>query len=239
MNAWRWIGGALTSGLLLTAACGSDASNPSGAAGSAGTLGSAGSAGNAGSSGEAGAPDDRSSRVVSNGYLTTGPWSGSGFTATDPGAATITPNCGGAACVPPFTGNSFCMQGTVTGRADYTGFAMLGWNLSQPMGGTAATWPVPDSGGVTVTVSSLPPSVALRVQLQGTDPHSGADRWCAALSNGVLMPWSEFKTNCWQGGSPQDALTPGTPLQQGAIIVPGLLTDLPFDVCLIDVEITP
>jgi hypothetical protein len=184
----------------------------------------------------------RSSQVVTDGYLTAGPWMGYGFTATDPGAAVIVPDCSGAAgCAPPFTGSDFCMHGTVTGRPDYTGFAMLGWNVNQATGTgtTANTWAVPATGGVTVTVSNIPPSTALRVQLQGTDPHSGADRWCAALTSGVLMPWSSFTTNCYAGGTPQTPLTAGTPIQQGSILVPGLLTDLPFDVCLIDIQITP
>jgi len=79
----------------------------------------------------------------------------------------------------------------------------------------------------------------LRVQLQGTNPHDGADRWCAALVNGQTIAWSDFKTNCWAGGTPQNPLTPGTMIQQGAIMVPGLQTDLPFDVCLIDIQFQP
>jgi hypothetical protein len=190
------------------------------------------------SGGDGGGADtapSRASQVVMNGYLTAGPWAGSGFTATDPGAATITPSCGATSCTPPFTGNEFCMQGTVTGRSDYTGFAMLGWNVAQPAdGGAAGTWAVPDSGGITVTVLNNPSTVALRVQLQGTDPHSSADRWCATLTSGKPIAWSDFQTTCWAGGSP---LTPGTPIQQGSIIVPGTLTDFPFDVCLLNIQI--
>ena len=176
----------------------------------------------------------RASQVVMDGYVMAGPWSGGGFTATDPGAATITPSCTAVSCTPAFTGNEFCMQGTVTGRPDYTGFAMLGWNVAQPAGSTAGTWAVPDSGGITVKVLNVPSTVALRVQLQGTDPHSSADRWCATLVNGKQIAWSDFQTTCWAGGSP---LAPGTPIQQASIIVPGTLTDLPFDVCLLDIQI--
>ena len=189
-----------------------------------------------GSDGSADTAPNRDSKVVNNGFLMAGPWAGSGFTATDPGAATITPSCGTDSCSPPFTGKQFCMQGTVTGRPDYTGFAMLGWNVAQTDGGAAGTWAVPASGGITVTVLDVPSSVALRVQLQGTDPHSSTDRWCAALNNGQPLAWSDFKTNCYTGGTPQNPLTPGTPIQQGSILVPGLLTDLPFDVCLLDIQ---
>jgi hypothetical protein len=177
------------------------------------------------------------SDVVTNGFVSAGPWAGYGFTATDPGAATIVPDCS-SSCTPPFSGNTFCMHGTVTGRSDYTGFAMLGWNVAQADGGAAGTWPVPASGGITVTVSN-PGMTDLRLQLQGTDPHSGSDRWCVDLTSGQNVPWTSFVTNCWTGGTPQTPLTAGTPIQQAAILVPGLQTDLPFDVCLVDIQITP
>ena len=177
------------------------------------------------------------SNVVSDGYVTTGPWAGYGFTATDPGAAQIVPECGNNSCNPPFVGNFFCMHGTVTGRADYTGFAMLGWNVNQDSaGGEQLTWAVPETGGLIVTVDN-PSNTPLRVQLQGTDPHSSADRWCAPLVSGQFIPWGSLLTNCWAGGKPQNPLTPGTPIQQAAIIVPGLQIDLPFNFCLVDVQI--
>jgi hypothetical protein len=177
------------------------------------------------------------STVVSDGYVTTAPWAGYGFTATDPGAATIIPECGAATCNPPFVGNLFCMHGTVTGRFDYTGFAMLGWNVKQDvLGGDPLTWAVPESGGLIITVDN-PSDTPLRVQLQGTNPHDSADRWCVPLVSGQFIPWGSLKTNCWTGGKPQNPLTPGTPIQQAAIIVPGLQTDLPFNFCLVDVQV--
>jgi hypothetical protein len=199
------------------------------------------SAAKPGTDGAAGAPGTDgmvASNVVTSGFVAAGPWAGYGFTATDPGFATIVPDCSCGSCVPPFTGASFCMHGTVTGRTDYSGFAMLGWNVAQADGGTAGTWPVPSSGGITVTVSN-PGKTDLRLQLQGTDPHSGADRWCVDLTSGQMTPWTSFVTNCWTGGTPQTPLTAGTPIQQAAILVPGLLTDLPFDLCLVDIQITP
>jgi hypothetical protein len=210
---------------LLAVACTSSAAKP-------------GADGAAGAGGAPGVDGQVASDVVSNGFVSVGPWAGYGFTATDPGAATITPDCSGGSCVPPFTGNTFCMQGTVTGRSDYSGFAMLGWNVAQADGGAAGTWPIPASGGITVTVSN-PGNTDLRLQLQGTDPHSGSDRWCVPLVSGQLVPWTSFVTNCWTGGTPQTPLTAGTPIEQAAILVPGLQTDLPFSVCLVDIQITP
>src|SRR5450432_1648562 len=103
--------------LLLLAAC--DSGGSSGAPGAAGGDTSAGGLDGG----------DTASKVAADGTITSGPWLGSGFTATDPGAATITPECS-AGCMPPFVGTDFCMTGKVTGRPDYTGFAMLGWDVA-------------------------------------------------------------------------------------------------------------
>jgi len=182
-------------------------------------------------------PVDTKSKVAANGLVSAGPWSGAGFTAAENG--TVSPDCSSmTACVPPFAGDNFCMTGTVTGKADYSGFAMLGWNVNQPMGTAApATWAIPETGGITVTVANQPATTALRVQLQGTDPHDAADRWCAPVVPGKSIAWTDFKTNCWTGGMPQTPLAAGTMIQQAAITVPGLTVDLPFNVCLIDIQI--
>src|SRR4051812_33529712 len=214
--------------LAISALCAAACSSSGSKADSGGTTGTDG-----GSDGQV------ASHVVNNGFVMAGPWAGYGFTATDPGAATIIPDCSGSAgCAPPFTGTSFCMHGTVTGRADYTGFAMLGWNVNQMDGGAAGTWPIPPSGGITVTVSN-PSNTPLRLQLQGTDPHSGSDRWCVPLTSAQPPPWPSRAPNSYPGGTPQPPLPAGTPIEQASILVPGLLTDLPFDLCLVDVVITP
>lgn len=226
----------LFAGLLATGGCGGGSSTPGTDAGGSDEPGASGDDGGNSTAIDVAYAATPSS-VVSDGYVTTGPWAGYGFTATDPGAAQIVPDCGGNACNPPFVGKNFCMHGTVTGRMDYTGFAMLGWNVNQDTaGGAQSTWPVPATGGIVVTVDN-PSNIPLRVQLQGTNPHSSGDRWCARLVSGQLIPWSSLLTNCWAGGTPQNPLTPGTPIQQAAIIVPGLQTDLPFDFCLVDVQI--
>jgi hypothetical protein len=239
MKALRLVAGTiLFAGLLPTGGCGGGSSSGKDSGASEDTGASVDSGGSSEDSMTSDAANVAApSNVVNDGYVTTGPWAGYGFTATDPGAAQIIPDCGGNACDPPFVGKFFCMHGTVTGRKDYTGFAMLGWNVNQDTaGGAQLTWPVPETGGLIITVEN-PSNTPLRVQLQGTNPHSGADRWCAPLVSGQFIPWGSLLTNCWAGGKPQNALTPGTPIQQAAIIVPGLQTDLPFDFCLVDVQV--
>jgi hypothetical protein len=229
----------LLAGLCAAHGCGSTSTTPDADLGEGGEAGTSVDGGS--SDGDSTTTDAANvytpSTVVSDGYVTTGPWAGYGFTATDPGAAQIVPECGAKTCNPPFAGKYFCMHGTVTGRMDYTGFAMLGWNVNQDVtGGAQLTWAVPETGGLIVTVDN-PSNTPLRVQLQGTDPHSSADRWCAPLVSGQFIPWGSLRTNCWFGGKPQNPLTTGTQIQQAAIIVPGLQTDLPFDFCLVDVQV--
>src|SRR6185369_16902785 len=88
----------------------------SGAGGGSSTTGT----GTGGSGPDMTAVVDTTSKVAMNGIVTAGPWLGAGFTATEGG--TVSPDCSsGTACAPPFAGNSMCMEGTVTGKADYSG----------------------------------------------------------------------------------------------------------------------
>jgi hypothetical protein len=228
---------------IFLAACGSSDATPTfnnaTTAGSGGSTTGAGGTSDttmAGAGGSGAMTVDKTSKVAVNGFVTTGPWTGAGFTAAENG--TVVPDCSSmTSCTPPFTGDSMCMTGTVTGKADYSGFAMLGWNVNQATGAEPATWAIPASGGITVTVASTPANTAMRVQLQGTDPKDAADRWCAPIVAGKPIAWTDFKTNCWTGGTPQTPLAAGTMIQQAAITVPGLTVDLPFDVCLVDIQI--
>ena len=81
--------------------------------------------------------------------------------------------------------------------------------------------------------------VALLIFPSVTMSAAAFDRWCAPLVSGQMIKWTDFVTNCYTGGTPQNALTAGTMLQQGSVLVPGLQTDLPFDICLTDIQITP
>ena len=107
MNALQLVAGTiLFAGLLVTAGCGSSSASVG--------LGADAEAGDSGDATTEDAPVvNVPSNVVSDGYLTTGPWAGYGFTATDPGAAQIVPACGADSCDPPF-----CWRNSIrSGRA--------------------------------------------------------------------------------------------------------------------------
>src|SRR5258706_2052436 len=132
---------------IFLAGCGSSANTPtftnSGTGGSGGGTSGAGGDTTMTTTGTGGsAPVDTTSKVAMDGFVTAGTWTGAGFTAAENG--TVMPDCSsGTSCTPPFAGNTMCMQGTVTGKADYSGFAMLGWNVNQPMGAMPMTWAIP------------------------------------------------------------------------------------------------
>jgi hypothetical protein len=111
-------------------------------------------------------------------------------------------------------------------------FALLGFNLNEPLGASDPGTVVPTGAAVTVnfTRSGMFP---LRVQLSGATDQ----RWCVELglaTGPVTIPWNMFRTQCWA--------TTGTPyggqgLRAIEIVVPGA-TGGPtlFDMCLTDAE---
>lgn len=97
------------------------------------------------------------------------------------------------------TGSSVCISGKVgqiTGSPpDYTDDwgCGVGINLNQAQGNmtTANTYALTGTG-VTVTTSAVPSCTSARVILD-----EGGVTYCAALTSGVLIPWTTFNTACW------------------------------------------
>jgi hypothetical protein len=185
--------------------------------------------------------------VDSTGYVTVGStWGGYGFTFSnnnDPTtpmcspATTVTPLCNTSGCSPAFNGQFFGTIGACTlGTSPYVGFAAASWYVNQPRAGTTAgTWTVPATGGVTVTFTN-PDASATRFQLQDPD---GTTQWCAVLQSGVEIPWGAFLTNCWTGGTPQNALLAGQAIGQAAVEVvqTSLTGGTPYDICIQNITI--
>lgn len=180
----------------------------------------------------------------STGYLTVGKsWAGWAFTGTNStgatidttctGTSTVSPACLPTGCTPTFSG---WMTGTVAACSDSGGYAQIGWNLAQKViapHGEVGLWPVPASGGVTVTFTN-PDNATVQLTV-GTN----STFWCAPVTSGVEVPWSAFVTNCWPGGMPRYPIVPGSGVQNMSLTVTGSDVPVPFDICLEDITITP
>ncbi len=165
-------------------------------------------------------------------YYVGGVWNGTMWDLATGTGSTITPI--------DFTshtpGTPFCVSGSVGPMLDYSGIAVVGYNINQAKGATAqGTWTPASvsSGGVTVNVSNNGTSV-LRVQIQGPNAATDAtDRWCATMTTfnqAVTIPWSNFNTSCWDGLGTRYS---GQPLQEVMILVPGDdLYSVPYSFCL-------
>jgi hypothetical protein len=167
--------------------------------------------------------------VGSSGFVSapgaTSCWQGYAWASATPmGESMITPeefSACGAGC-------TLCASGTVAPTEDYSGVALLGFNVAQVESSTA-TGTLTPTGSVTINVTNAGGS-PLRVQLNGT----GTNQWCkdiSAESGEITIPLSDFQLECWDGGA-------NTPYSSGTIeaivlLVPGSNTDeTPFDICL-------
>jgi len=197
------------------------------ATGGAPTLNTTGGTPATGGAGTAGG-----SSSVDGSYYVGGVWSGYMWDSATGTGSTITP----ADFTAHTPGTAFCVSGTVGPMTDYSGVALLGFNINQAKDATAlGTWTPAtiSSGGVTVNVSNNGTST-LRVQIQGPSGATDAtDRWCATMitfNQAVTIPWSSFNTSCWDGLGTRYA---GQPLEAVMVLVPGdNLYSVPYSFCL-------
>jgi Glycosyl hydrolase family 12 len=160
-------------------------------------------------------------------YVAMGDWHGYAFTSANGAGSTIMP-MNFEARMP---GQGLCASGTVGAAADYSGTALVGVNLNQPMG---AGGPMPimmSKAGVFVQVKNNASST-LRVQIQGPNGDKDAmDRWCAPLmGTSGFIPWSTFNTACWDNSGTAYS---GQPIVAAMLLVPGGATDpVKFDFCI-------
>jgi hypothetical protein len=167
--------------------------------------------------------------VGSSGFVSapgaTACWQGYAWASATPEAmSTITPedfSACGAAC-------TLCASGSVAPTDDFSGVALLGFNVAQQESSTT-TGTLTPSGSITIDITNAGGS-PLRVQLNGT----GTSQWCkeiTGMTGAITIPLSDFQLECWEGGA-------NTPYASGTIeaivlLVPGsdtAATD--FDICL-------
>jgi hypothetical protein len=143
--------------------------------------------------------------------------------ATPTGSSMITPEtfeaCG-ADC-------QLCASGVVAATADFSGVALLGFNVAQ-LESTDTTMTVTPTGSISLNVTN-PGGSPLRVQLNGT-----STQWCkdiSGMSGDITIPLTDFSAECWEGGA-MTAYSGGA-IEAIVLLVPGSdVEDTMFDICL-------
>ncbi len=186
-----------------------------------GAGGASGATSGGGSSGDGGL-------MSGGGYLVSGAWHGYVWTSASGTGSTITPMDFSM----DTAGQPFCAMGTVAPMADYSGTAIVGYNLDQDTGmGSPTNTVVPTATGLVVNVTNTGMST-LRVQLQGPNGATDAtQRWCATITGtGGTIPYSSFNTACWDGSGTAYS---GQPIVAAQILVPGdNMVAVPYNFCL-------
>ncbi|HEY4106352.1 MAG TPA: hypothetical protein VGM44_20775 [Polyangiaceae bacterium] len=223
----------------------SGGSTSTGVAGSTGTSGSVGVAGfgtgGLGAGGSSGAMSGGGTTgaggagMSGGGYLVSGAWHGYVYTSATGTGSSILPM--------DFSMNSagqpFCASGSVAPMADYSGVAIVGYNVNQATGANSPLGTVtPTATGLVVNVTNTGMS-PLRVQLQGPNGATDAtQRWCATITgSGGTIPYSMFNTACWDGTGTNYS---GQPIAAVQILVPGdNLVPVMYNFCLNSVSDGP
>jgi hypothetical protein len=197
---------------------GAAGANPGGAAGTgssttAGTGAISGAAGSGSAAGDVGE------------YFASGAWHGYVWTSAEGMGSTITPMDFKAQT----TGMPRCVKGSVAATTDYSGIAMLGFNLNQPSGGSALMTVTPSKAGVLIAVTNTAGS-PLRFQVTAGDGAT-QQRWCASVTgSGGFIPWTSLNTACWDGSG---TAYNKEPISAAMLLVPGTTAAaVPFDFCV-------
>lgn len=193
---------------------GASGTNASGAGGTSGANMQAGSGGSSGSG-------TNNALDVGN-YFQSGAWMGYVWTSTSGAGSMITP----MDFASQTTGMPRCVKGTVAAEDDYSGTAILGFNLSEGNGATSTTV-TPMKEGVLIDVTNNAGS-PLRFQVKSAP--TGGTEWCTMVSgSGGFIPWTSLRTSCWDDtGTAYNR----EPIAAAMLLVPGTNTaPVDFDFC--------
>lgn len=158
-------------------------------------------------------------------FWSSGSWQGYVWTSTQGAGSTITPMDFKA----QMTGMPRCVKGSVAATTDYSGIAILGFNLAQGSGASTTGTITPTKAGIRVDVTNNGGS-PLRFQVTSG---SGASqqRWCATLTgSGGFIPWASLNTMCWDGTG---TAYKNEPIDAAMVLVPGtMMGAVAFDFCV-------
>jgi len=190
-----------------------------GGLGGASSQTNSGTGGNAGGLGGEGGTSVRADpgaySVAAGGYVTSGPWHGYAWTATDssPYTTIIPSEFSGLG-----EGGPLCVKGVVSDQGLEI-YSILGINVAQPQdSGWADVWNPSGSGlAYSLLVNLVSP---LRITIQGAAGYPD-ESWCVNISaNSGTIAWTQFKQSCWASyGSYYDGKIP---LQSVMFEVPGI-----------------
>jgi hypothetical protein len=109
----------------------------------------------------------------------------------------------------------------------------LGINLNQSMTGNSTGTFMLTGTGITVNTTAIPPCTSARVWLAASTVDPG---FCAPLTPGVEIPWSDFNTACWDGSG---TTLSGPPTIQGIriLFVTGFTACDFTNFCLTDLQL--
>lgn len=192
--------------------------------------GGAATAGNGSGTGGSG----NAANTAGGGYLVFGSWHGWAWTGVETTKqSTITPTDFKTAAA----GDPLCVSGSVAPYSDYSGVAMVGWNLNQEKSSTTLGEVTPTLKGILVKVTNTG-GTDLRLQIQSADGATNPlHRWCAPIpGNGGFIPYTSFNTACWDNtGTAYD----NSPITTAIVIVPGSNTaPVAYNFCLVSIEET-
>jgi hypothetical protein len=172
---------------------------------------------------------------VLGGYYESGAWHGYAWTAPVGEGTTVEP----ADFSTLASGSPFCVSGVVGPADDYSGVSLLGFNVNQAQTADGGGDPpietaTPTAMGIAVSFDKTVAST-LRIQIQGPNGETDAnDRWCWEIADPagpVFAPYSEFNTECWQGG--EGTPYANQPLAAVVFTVPGSnVNPVEFDYCI-------
>ncbi len=138
--------------------------------------------------------------TVTDGYVDSGTICGHAWTYTLAPGASVAPPCNGGPC---FTGTELCISGVLP-AADFPSEILFGINTAQERNAGGPGYFALGGSGVTVDFTRGGFEGEVRLILDT------GERYCASLTSGKKLMWSDFSVGCTEDGPRPPEFEPGT-----------------------------
>ncbi len=138
--------------------------------------------------------------TVTDGYVDNGTICGHAWTYTLAPGASVAPPCNGGPC---FTGTELCISGMLP-AADFPSEILFGINTAQERNAGGPGYFALGGSGVTVDFTRGGFDGEVRLILDT------GERYCASLTSGEKLMWSDFSVGCSEEGPRPPEFEPGT-----------------------------